>query len=138
MGHWMITLWMRSSSAQTVIFSGSRNGGNSDLYRFARKDSSLSAICTSAKIKLHPISKDEKGFLVPMETFQDALVFVRELSVRRVGFGLGVLGADYLASFISPESGLAGRVKNLMVLLSVHLSWLSFWATPRIGQLWKT
>ena len=91
-----------------------KEGGNTDLYSFARKDAALSAICTSVQIKLHPVTKDEEGFLVPMENLQDALVFMRELSIRRIGFGLGVLGADYLATFISPESALAGRVKNLI------------------------
>ena len=83
----------------------------SDLYRFAREDSPLAGICTAVQIKLYPMTADEEGFLVPVESLQEALVLVRELSIRRIGFGLGVLGADYISAFMSPTSTLARAVK---------------------------
>jgi UDP-N-acetylenolpyruvoylglucosamine reductase len=89
-----------------------KDEGQPNLYRFSREDHLCSMICTSVKCKIHPVTDDEEGFLVPAETLQEALVFMRMLSQRRVGFGLGVLGADYVATFISPESSLARRVKD--------------------------
>lgn len=83
-----------------------------DLYRFAREDRPLAGICTSAQMKLYPMTADEEGFLVPVESLQEALVLVRELSIRRIGFGLGVLGADYISAFMSPTATLARVVKE--------------------------
>ena len=83
-----------------------------DMYRFAREDRPLAGICTSVEMKLYPMTADEEGFLVPVESLQEALILVRELSIRRIGFGLGVLGADYIAAFMSPAATLARTVKE--------------------------
>jgi hypothetical protein len=85
-----------------------------DLYRFSHEDHPLAGICTSVQMKLYPMTADEEGFLVPVESLQEALVFVRELSIRRIGFGLGVLGADYISAFMSPASTLAHAVKEFI------------------------
>jgi hypothetical protein len=82
-----------------------------DLYRFAREDRPLGGICTSVRMKLHPMTADEEGFLVPAESLQEALVLVRDLAIRRIGFGLGVLGADYISAFMAPSATLARAVK---------------------------
>ena len=88
--------------------------GQPNLYRFFREDRPSPGICTSAQIKLFPVTRDEEGFLAPVETLQEALVLCRELSRRRIGFGLGVLGADYIAAFMSPGSALARKVKDFI------------------------
>lgn len=81
-------------------------------YRFIREDRPLAGICTSVQIKLYPTTADEEGFLVPVESLQEGLILVRELSIRRIGFGLGVLGADYISAFMSPVATLARTVKD--------------------------
>lgn len=91
-----------------------KDQGQPDLYRFTREDHPLAGICTSVQMKLHPLTADEEGFLVPVESLQDALVLVRELSMRRIGFGLGVLGADYVSAFMSPAATLARAVKEFI------------------------
>lgn len=91
-----------------------KDKGQPDLYRFTHEDRPLAGICTSVRIKLHPVTADEEGFLVPMESLQEALVFIRELSIRRIGFGLGVLGADYISAFMSPAATLARTVKKFI------------------------
>jgi len=82
-----------------------------NLYCFTKEDRPSPGICTSARIKLHPMSADETGALVPFQELDEALRFVRELSARRIGFGAGVVGADYMATFMSPDVELARRAK---------------------------
>jgi hypothetical protein len=68
-------------------------------------------ICTKAWVKLHPMTDDEEGLLVPFEGFDEAVRFARELGQRRIGLAVAVLGAHYIANFLTPDEGLAGRVK---------------------------
>jgi hypothetical protein len=68
-------------------------------------------ICTKAFVKLHPMTDDEEGLLVPFEGLDEAVRFARELGQRRIGLALAVLGAHYIATFLTPDEGLAGRVK---------------------------
>jgi hypothetical protein len=68
-------------------------------------------ICTKAFVKLHPMTDDEEGLLVPFEGFDEAVRFARELGQRRIGLALAVLGAHYIATFLSPDETLAGKLK---------------------------
>ena len=68
-------------------------------------------ICTKAFVKLHPMTDDEEGLLVPFEGFDEAVHFIRELGQRRIGLALAVLGVHYIATFLTPDEGLAARVK---------------------------
>jgi hypothetical protein len=68
-------------------------------------------ICTKAFVKLHPKTDDEEGLLVPFASFDEAVRFARELGQRRIGLALAVLGAHYVATFLSPDEGLAGKLK---------------------------
>ena len=68
-------------------------------------------VCTKAFVKLHPMTDDEEGVLVPFEGFDEAVRFARELGQRRIGLAVAVLGAHYIANFLSPDEGLAGRLK---------------------------
>ena len=68
-------------------------------------------ICTKALVKLHPMTDDEEGLLVPFEGFDEAVRFARELGQRRIGLALAVLGAHYIATFLSPDETLAGKLK---------------------------
>jgi hypothetical protein len=82
---------------------------------FAFRDEVLSppGICTKAIIKLHPLTSDEEGVLVPFSDFEPALTFARELSVRRIGLAVAVLGSHYLATFMSPTRELADKAKKV-------------------------
>lgn len=71
-------------------------------------------ICTRAFVKLHPMTDDEEGLLVPFEGFDEAVRFARELGQRRIGLAVAVLGAHYIAEFLSPDEGLARKLKEAL------------------------
>lgn len=84
-----------------------------NLFSFEKKDSSIPGICTSVSMKLHPVTDDETGILVPFRSLEEALTFSRECSVRRIGLALGVLGGEYISTFLSPTKKLAAEVKDV-------------------------
>ncbi|WP_169732595.1 FAD-binding oxidoreductase [Desulfonatronum lacustre] len=69
-------------------------------------------ICTQAVVRLHPTTDDEEGLLVPFADFGEAATFARDLSRRRIGLAVGVLGGHYLSTFMSPSADLADRVRH--------------------------
>ena len=78
-------------------------------------------ICTKAVVRLHPVTADEEGFMVPFADFDRAVAFARELSVRRIGLAVAVLGSHYLATFMSPSKELAEKVKAILSeVLGIH------------------
>jgi FAD binding domain len=68
-------------------------------------------VCTRAWIKLQPTTGDEEGLCVPFEELNDAVRFARELGQRRIGSAVAVLGAHFIATFLSPDKELAERLK---------------------------
>ena len=92
-----------------------------NLFGFRREDASSPGICVSADVKLNPVTKDEEGVLVPFASFQEAVAFSRELSMRRIGLALAVLGGHYLSAFMSPTADLADRVRPALTdLLGIN------------------
>ena len=78
-------------------------------------------ICTKAVVRLHPMTDDEEGLMVPFDDFDRAVAFARELSVRRIGLAVAVLGSHYLATFMSPTRELAEKVKAMLPgVLGIH------------------
>jgi hypothetical protein len=71
-------------------------------------------ICTRAVVKLHPATADEEGILVPFWDFDQAVEFARELGRRRIGLAVAVLGAHYIANFMSPSKSLAEKLKSVL------------------------
>jgi hypothetical protein len=69
-------------------------------------------ICTRAHVRLHPMTDDEEGMLIPFAEFDEAVRFVRDLSRRRIGLALAVLGGHYLSTFMSPTAALAKRLRS--------------------------
>jgi len=69
-------------------------------------------ICTKAYVRMHPIMEDEEGVLVPFSSFPEAVSFAKELSARRIGLAIGVLGGHYISTFMSPSAKLAEEVKT--------------------------
>ncbi len=80
-------------------------------FAFEHRTAPSPGICTKAFVKLHPTTPDEEGILVPFEGFDEALRFARELGQRRIGLAVAVLGAHYIAAFLSPDEALAGKLK---------------------------
>jgi FAD/FMN-containing dehydrogenase len=78
-------------------------------------------ICTKAVVKLHPVTDDEEGFMVPFGDFEKAVAFAKDLSMRRIGLAVAVLGSHYLATFMSPSRELAEKVKVFLPeVLGIH------------------
>ena len=83
-----------------------------NLFAFRKEDSSVPGICTSAYIRLHPITSDEGAAFVPFNSLGKALDFARDCAMRRIGLAIGVLGGEYISTFLSPTKKLAAEVKN--------------------------
>jgi hypothetical protein len=80
-------------------------------------------ICVSASIRLHPVTDDERGILVPFETLNNALDFIKDCSVRHIGLALGIVGAEYISTFLSPTKKMASDIKNIFVD-KLNIPWL--------------
>lgn len=85
-----------------------------NLYAFDRAGAGSPGICCSLKVKLHPVTTDEGGVLVPFDSLEKAIDFSRECAVRRIGIAIGVLGTEYLSSFMSPSVRLALEIRDVL------------------------
>jgi hypothetical protein len=83
-----------------------------NLFGFRKQDAALPGICTSASIRVHPITADESAFFIPFTSLEPALDFSRDCAMRRIGLALGVLGVEYLSTFLSPTRALAAEVRK--------------------------
>jgi hypothetical protein len=90
-------------------------------------------VCTKAFVKLQPMTDDEEGLLVPFEGLDEAVRFARELGQRRIGLALAVLGAHYIATFLTPDEGLAGRVKAALPE-ALGINYVVFTIADRFGR----
>jgi hypothetical protein len=84
-----------------------------NFYGFEKKDSQVPAICTSASIRLHPVTSGEEAALVPFGSLDQALDFAKECATRRIGIAIGVLGGEYMSTFLSPTKKIADDVKDV-------------------------
>jgi hypothetical protein len=92
-----------------------------NLFAFRNEVMPVPGICTRAVVKLHPVTDDEEGLMVPFADFERAVAFARELSARRIGLAVAVLGTHYLATFMSPSKELADKVKAILPeVLGIH------------------
>jgi UDP-N-acetylenolpyruvoylglucosamine reductase len=93
------------------------NDSNSpNLYAYKDLDHRPSpGICTSVNIKLHPVTDDESGILVPFQSLEGAVNFIRDLSVRHIGLAIGILGTEYVSTFFAPTKKLAEEVKEIFI-----------------------
>lgn len=71
------------------------------------------AVCVSVSMKLHPVTADEEGVLVPCATLGNALDFARECATRHIGLAIGILGGEFVSSFIAPTKKLAAAAKEV-------------------------
>jgi UDP-N-acetylenolpyruvoylglucosamine reductase len=72
-------------------------------------------ICVSASIRLHPVTDDESGILVPFQTLENALDFAKECAIRHIGLAIGIVGAEYISTFLSPTKKIAADIKNTFI-----------------------
>ena len=84
-----------------------------NLFSFRKDIVPTPAVCTRAWVKLHPVTGDEEGVLVPFSGFDEALAFAEDLNRRRIGFGIGLLGPEYISSFMAPTKELARRLAEV-------------------------
>src|SRR6056297_3192357 len=84
-----------------------------NLFGFNKKEPPIEDICTHAVVKLHPIEADESAIAVPFSDMQSAIRYAEKLNKRHIGLGIGVLGGEYLSTFISPTSELAQTLRNV-------------------------
>jgi len=99
-------------SKGNIFESNKRTAPN--ILAFHHEEMPSPGICTMAAIKLHQATSDEEGILIPFADFKEALTFARDLSMRRIGIAIGVLGTEYTAAFMSPTADLAERVKGII------------------------
>jgi hypothetical protein len=85
-----------------------------NLFAFDPRDQQSPGICVGAEVKLHPVLEDEEGVLVPFTTFAEGIEFARECARRRIGIAVGVLGLEYVASFMAPTQELARDFKEIL------------------------
>ncbi|MDP4209211.1 MAG: FAD-binding oxidoreductase [Bacteroidota bacterium] len=72
-------------------------------------------ICVSASIRLHPMTEDESGILVPFQTLDRALGFIKDCAIRHIGLALGIVGAEYISAFLSPTKAMASDIKDIFI-----------------------
>ncbi len=91
-----------------------RERASPNLYAFSKELPAPPGIMTKAVVPLHPTTEDEEGLLIPTATFEEALALARDLSRRRIGLAMGILGNHYLSFFMSPSLDLAQRLKQVL------------------------
>jgi hypothetical protein len=84
-----------------------------NLFAFSRSGQQTPGVCTALSAKLHPMTDDEAGVLVPFQSLEKALSFTKDCSVRRIGLAMGVLGAEYVSAFIAPSRQLAADARDI-------------------------
>ena len=88
---------------------GEKNAPN--VFAFKQADQEAPGICTAVSMKLHPVTGDETGVLVPFDSLEKAIDFSRECAIRRIGLAVGILGGEYMSSFLAPTKRLAAEVR---------------------------
>jgi UDP-N-acetylenolpyruvoylglucosamine reductase len=87
-----------------------------NLYSYKNLEHKSSpGICVSVSIKLHPVTDDEEGILVPFQTLDKALDFIRTCAIRHIGLALGIVGAEYISTFLSPTKKTASEIKDIFI-----------------------
>jgi hypothetical protein len=100
-------------NAEFVLKDGSRitlndlNAPNLFSYQNELCEPDALAVCVWVSMKLYPVTKDEGGVLVPFQSLHSAMDFAKTCALRHIGLAIGILGADFISTFISPTKKLA-------------------------------
>lgn len=70
------------------------------------------AVCVSVSMKLYPVTKDEEGILVPFQSLGKAMDFAKTCAIHRIGLAIGILGIDFVSTFIAPTKKLAQAARE--------------------------
>jgi hypothetical protein len=73
------------------------------------------AACVSVSVKLHPVTNDEEGILVPFNSLDKAIDFARDCAVRHIGLAIAILGGEFISTFLSPTSKRAAATKDIFL-----------------------
>ena len=84
-----------------------------NLFSFKYAETAKPGICTSVNIKLHQMTDDETGVLVPFKSLDKALDFAKDCAIRHIGIAIGILGNEYISTFLAPTIKLAKEVKEI-------------------------
>lgn len=90
-----------------------RNAPNLFSFRNSNTEQEAIAICVSARVKLHPVTNDEGGILVPFITLENALSFAKDCATRHIGLAIGILGSEFVSAFLAPTKQLAAGIKEV-------------------------
>jgi hypothetical protein len=71
-------------------------------------------ICTRMTVKLFPTSSDEECLFVPFDDLRAAFEFTKELGARRLGIGVGVVSAEYIAFLLSLTREKAAELREVL------------------------
>ena len=82
-------------------------------FRNSLAEHEATAVCVSVSMKLHPVTADEEGILVPFESLEKALDFSRECATRHIGLAIGILGSEFVSSFLAPTKKRAAEAKDI-------------------------
>jgi hypothetical protein len=85
-----------------------------NLFSYDKAGAESPGICSSLQVKLHPVTDDESGVLVPFGSLDQAVDFSKNCAVRHIGLAIGILGTEYLSSFMSPSRELSLKVKDVL------------------------
>ncbi len=80
-------------------------------------------VCTSALIKLHPVTDDEAGILVPFQSLENALEFSKICAVRHIGLAIGIIGIEYISAFFTLTRKKAEEARDIF-LNKLEISYL--------------
>jgi hypothetical protein len=72
-----------------------------NLYVYRNGEAGAPGICTEATVRLHPLGGDESGMVAPFSDFISALEYARSLNEKGIGLGIGMLGIEYLCTFMA-------------------------------------
>jgi hypothetical protein len=79
---------------------------------FRREERPPPGVCTEAVVRLHQPADNESGIAVPFPTMEPAIEYARTLNRNGIGIGIGVLGTEYLSTFIAPTGDSARRLRK--------------------------
>jgi len=72
------------------------------------------AICTAMTVKLYPVPTDEGVLVVPFHNEAAAVEAAGQLSLRRIGAAVAVVGSEYTASFLSATESDAHVLERIL------------------------
>ena len=60
---------------------------------------------------------------MPFETLNKALDFIKDCSLRHIGLALGIVGAEYISTFLSPTKKMSADIKSIFIE-KLNIPWL--------------